>query len=101
MSLEIIKSAIEKGAVLFPNVSGGKDGQAMTKMLAAHGLPMKGLIHADLGRVEWPQSLPMCNALAEEFNLPLHIIKRSDGLDLLAYWQRRMNKMLKETRYPA
>lgn len=52
--MELIHQAIEKGAKLYSSVSGGKDGQAMTASLNRWGFSIKGLIHADLGRVEWP-----------------------------------------------
>lgn len=90
---DVIKSAIQKGAKLYGSISGGKDGQAMVKSLHNWGLPVAGLIHADLGRVEWPQSLGMCEAAAEEFSLPLHIVTRADGADMLDHWKNRMHKL--------
>lgn len=99
MSVELIRAAIEKGAKLFASVSGGKDGQAMTASLVNNGFPIAGLIHADLGRTEWPQSMDMCQTLSTQFDIRLNVVRRSDGLDMLAYWQRRMN-MLKGTGKP-
>lgn len=100
MSLEIIHNAILKGAVLYSNVSGGKDGQAMTKTLMNFGLPMAGLVHADLGRTEWKESMDMCKRLAQESGLPLHVITRSDGRDMIDHWKDRLQKM-KATAYAA
>lgn len=92
MSIDLIKQAIEQGAVLYPNISGGKDGQAMVKTLSGH-FPMEGLVHADLGRTEWKESMGMCEKLAKEFGLPLHIIKRSDGQDMIDHWKDRLIKL--------
>lgn len=91
--IEVIKEAIAKGAKLYSNVSGGKDGQAMTKILLDHGFPVAGLVHADLGRTEWPQSIVQCRKLSEWHDLPLHIATRRDGVDMLGHWENRMKKL--------
>ncbi len=91
--IEIILQAIEKGAKIYGSISGGKDGQAMIKSLVNHGFTIEGLIHADLGRVEWKESMSQCRKQAEEFNLPLHVVRRSDGADLLTHMQNRMHKL--------
>jgi 3'-phosphoadenosine 5'-phosphosulfate sulfotransferase (PAPS reductase)/FAD synthetase len=91
--------AIQKGAVVYANVSGGKDGQAMTKTLVNNKIPVSGLIHADLGRIEWKESIGMCVSLANNLNIPLHVVKRKDGLGLIEYWKRRMH-LLKGTGKP-
>lgn len=91
--LDLIQQAIEKGAKIYGSVSGGKDGQAMAKMLQKWGFNLTGLIHADLGRVEWFESLPMCEKLAAELGVKLHVVNRRDGLDMLDIWQRRLNQM--------
>ncbi|MFX1709033.1 phosphoadenosine phosphosulfate reductase family protein [Chitinophaga sp. CC14] len=90
MFTEAIPLALSKGAEIYASVSGGKDGQAMVKSLVDWQLPITGLIHADLGRVEWPQSMDMCRNLSEWHDIPLHTVTRSDGLDLLGLWQKRM-----------
>jgi 3'-phosphoadenosine 5'-phosphosulfate sulfotransferase (PAPS reductase)/FAD synthetase len=96
--MELVQKALTKGAKLYASVSGGKDGQAMVKSLRNWGYPVEAMIHADLGRVEWPQSLTMCIQQSIELNIPLEVVKRSDGLDLLAYWARRMNKLMGENK---
>jgi 3'-phosphoadenosine 5'-phosphosulfate sulfotransferase (PAPS reductase)/FAD synthetase len=40
----------------------------------------------------------MCIQQSIELNIPLEVVKRSDGLDLLAYWARRMNKLMGENK---
>src|SRR5438309_611837 len=89
----LINQAIEKGAKLYGSISGGKDGQAMVKSLFDNGIALEGLIHADLGRIEWPESLPMCRKSAAEFKLPLHIVTRTDGRDMVDHWKHRLNKL--------
>lgn len=93
MSYEIITQAIQKGAVLYPNVSGGKDGQAMVKMLLNARMPIAGLVHADLGRTEWIESRAMCERIAAEAGVPLHTITRSDGRDMIDHWYARLLKL--------
>jgi 3'-phosphoadenosine 5'-phosphosulfate sulfotransferase (PAPS reductase)/FAD synthetase len=91
--LEIIQSAIQKGAIIFPNVSGGKDGQALVKTLHTNQIPMAALIHADLGSIEWKESMSMCEKLAQEFSLDLFVVKRKDGRGLVEHWRNRMAKL--------
>lgn len=91
--IDIIKKAISKGARLYSNISGGKDGQAMTKVLLDWNFPIQGLIHADLGKAEWKESLLHCKKLSELHNIPLHIVTRKDGRDLVDHWQHRMNQL--------
>jgi 3'-phosphoadenosine 5'-phosphosulfate sulfotransferase (PAPS reductase)/FAD synthetase len=92
--INLIHSALSKGAKLYASVSGGKDGQAMTMSMHKNGLPITGLVHADLGRIEWDASLPMCEKLAATVNAPLHVIRRSDGLDMIGLWRRRMIQLM-------
>lgn len=96
---DLIQKCIDSGAAIYSSVSGGKDGQAMTRTLVQRDIPIAGMIHCDLGRSEWPQSLSMCKKQAVAYSLPLHILKRKDGLDLLGYMQRRM-KLLQGTGKP-
>jgi len=64
-----ITSALEGGAAVAIGVSGGKDSAATALATidyledAGHRGP-RVLIHSDLGRVEWRQSLPACQRLA-------------------------------------
>ena len=91
--IELIRQAVAMGAKMYWSISGGKDGQAGTKVTHNWGFPIEGLIHADLGKVEWEESLPMCQRQSEELNIPLFVVKRADGLGLLEYWQKRMHKL--------
>lgn len=96
---EVIDIAIRKGAKIFASISGGKDGQAMSRVLINNNIKIEAFIHADLGRTEWPQSMGMCQKIADEHSRPLIVVTRADGLDMLSYWERRM-KALKGTGKP-
>ncbi|HET8841099.1 MAG TPA: phosphoadenosine phosphosulfate reductase family protein [Ktedonobacteraceae bacterium] len=74
-------------------VSGGKDSSA-TALVTTTYLDEIGhqgphlLIHSDLGRIEWRESLPMCQRLADFLGLELVVVRRQAG-DLLDRWQVR------------
>ena len=88
-----ITSALEAGAAVAIGVSGGKD-SAVTAMATIDYLEDLGhrgprvLIHSDLGRVEWRQSLPACHRLADRLGLELIVVQRETG-DLLDRWRSR------------
>jgi 3'-phosphoadenosine 5'-phosphosulfate sulfotransferase (PAPS reductase)/FAD synthetase len=46
------------------------------------------LVHADLGRVEWKDSLPTCERLADRLGLELVIVRRKSG-DMMDRWLSR------------
>lgn len=99
MSTELINQAIDKGAKLYASISGGKDGDAMVESLAANKYHIEGLIHADLGRAEWHESLGQCKKCSMQFYIPLHIATRADGRDMVDHWQARL-ETLKGTDQP-
>jgi 3'-phosphoadenosine 5'-phosphosulfate sulfotransferase (PAPS reductase)/FAD synthetase len=74
-------------------VSGGKDSQALAHRVCehldaiAHGGP-RLLIHSDLGRVEWRQSLSVCERLADRLGVELLIVRRQAG-DMMDRWLSR------------
>lgn len=90
---DLIKLAVNKGAKLYASVSGGKDSQAMCKAILNNGLKIEQMVHADLGRVEWAETKSHCEAMAAEYRLPLAVVRRNDGRDLLAHWQHRMKQL--------
>lgn len=82
-----------RNAVVAVGVSGGKDSQACALMVARHldavgHTGQRVLVHADLGRVEWKDSLPTCQRLAEHLGWELMVVKRKAG-DMLSRWQGR------------
>ena len=88
-----ILSLLEEQAPVAIGVSGGKDSSA-TALAVSSYLDTIGhegprlLIHSDLGRVEWRESLPMCQRLADHLGLELVVVRRQAG-DLLDRWQVR------------
>jgi 3'-phosphoadenosine 5'-phosphosulfate sulfotransferase (PAPS reductase)/FAD synthetase len=93
MCLDLIHLALSKGAKPYTSISGGKDSQAMVRSLSKNNIPIAGLLHADLGTVEWPESITHCRKLATEYHLPLVTIRRKDGRRLLEHWQHRMHQL--------
>lgn len=74
-------------------VSGGKDSQAAAlavfEMLDhAHHSGPRILVHSDLGRVEWHDSLPTCRRLADHLGVELVVLQRRQG-DLVERWENR------------
>ncbi len=52
------------------------------------------LIHSDLGRVEWRDSLPSCERLAHALGWELLVVTRQAG-DMLARWEGRWQNNVK------
>jgi len=94
-----LEEALRNDAAVAIGVSGGKDSCACAiavndhlDRIAHHGPRI--LIHADLGRVEWRQSLDVCHRLATRLALELVVVERPTG-DLLARWQQRWRNNVK------
>ncbi|WP_367198746.1 phosphoadenosine phosphosulfate reductase family protein [Amorphus sp. 3PC139-8] len=74
-------------------VSGGKDSQAAALATFDH-LDRTGhagprlLVHADLGSVEWDDSLPVCERLAQHLGTELVVVRRKAG-GLMERWESR------------
>jgi len=88
-----IDRQIAAGAPVAIGVSGGKDSCAAAIATVDH-LDRVGhagpriLIHSDLGRVEWVDSLPTCERLAARLGLALVVVRRSAG-DMMDRWLAR------------
>lgn len=98
-----INDLLHQHAVVAVGVSGGKDSQACALAVNTYlnRIGHKGprvLIHADLGRVEWSDSLKVCNELATHLGWELIVVSRQAG-DLLHRWQSRWQANLE--RYTA
>lgn len=79
--------------VVAQGISGGKDSAALALAVAKHldAIGHKGprvLVHSDLGRVEWKDSLPACERLAKYLGWELIVLRRNAG-DMLARWEGR------------
>lgn len=88
-----VDSALKAKCAVAIGVSGGKDSAAAALRVIDYldALEHQGpriLIHSHLGRVEWPQSLPTCERLAERLRLVLIVVRREAG-DLLDRWRVR------------
>jgi 3'-phosphoadenosine 5'-phosphosulfate sulfotransferase (PAPS reductase)/FAD synthetase len=98
-----VDALLKQGVPVAIGVSGGKDSSAVALAVSAHlkTIGHRGprvLIHADLGRVEWRQSLPACERLADRLGLELIVVRRTAG-DLLTRWRQRWDNNLR--RYAA
>ncbi|WP_454253973.1 phosphoadenosine phosphosulfate reductase domain-containing protein [Pseudomonas sp. Marseille-Q7302] len=88
-----IDALLSRDAVVAIGVSGGKDSDACALATAAY-LDQVGhrgprlLIHADLGSVEWEQSLPKCEELASEIGWELAVVRREAG-GMMERWEGR------------
>ena len=86
-----VEAALDADSPVAIGVSGGKDSCLLALRLAEHLHAHRGpvaLIHADLGRVEWAESLGVCERLAAATGYPLIVVKRQAG-DLMDRWLAR------------
>lgn len=88
-----IDSLLAAGAPVAIGVSGGKDSSAVAIAFVRYlrSIGHKGqvvLIHSDLGRVEWADSLPTCRRLAKFLDLELIVVRRKAG-DMMDRWLTR------------
>ena len=88
-----VDQLLQQAAPVAIGVSGGKDSAAVAFAVNAHlrEIGHRGpqvLVHADLGRIEWRQSLPTCERLADRLGLELIVVRRNAG-DLLDRWNQR------------
>lgn len=88
-----VAQLLSQGAVVAVGVSGGKDSCAVAMRLHRYldAIGFSGprvLIHSDLGRIEWEQSLPVCQRLADQLGWELMVERREAG-DMIARWYRR------------
>jgi 3'-phosphoadenosine 5'-phosphosulfate sulfotransferase (PAPS reductase)/FAD synthetase len=94
-----VDAMLNRNAVVAVGVSGGKDSVAVALAVARHldDIGHTGprlLIHSDLGRVEWKDSLPACERLAARLGWQLVVVKRNAG-DMLARWEGRWKANLR------
>lgn len=93
-----VKALLDSAAVCAIGVSGGKDSQACAVAIIAyldsigHSGP-RILVHSDLGRVEWKDSLPICEELTAHLGLELMVVRRKAG-DMMDRWLGRWRNNL-------
>lgn len=78
---------------VYVGVSGGKDSQALAYRMQSHldaigHTGTRALIHSDLGRVEWRDSILVCERLAERLGWELIVVRRAAG-DMMDRWLSR------------
>ena len=88
-----IDVALAKGSPIFFGCSGGKDSQALAYRGVEHldeigHTGPRYLIHSHLGRVEWDDSLPVCERLSQRLGVELIIVRRQAG-DMMDRWLSR------------
>ena len=88
-----IENLLEQGAAVAIGVSGGKDSQAAAMATFEYLDRIKHtgprlLIHADLGSVEWADSLPTCEHLSDRLGAELIVVRRKQG-GLMERWESR------------
>ena len=88
-----IVDLLKQDAAVAIGVSGGKDSQAAAMATfecldrIGHSGP-RLLIHADLGSVEWSDSLPPCERLSDRLGAELIVVRRKQG-GLMDRWESR------------
>lgn len=88
-----VEGLLQRDCVVAVGVSGGKDSDACAIAVSRHldRIGHRGprvLIHADLGLVEWKDSLPSCQRLAERLGWELMVVQRKAG-GLMERWEGR------------
>lgn len=88
-----VEAMLTANAPVAVGVSGGKDSCAVAIALKEHldAIGHTGprvLIHSDLGRVEWSDTLPTCRRLAEFLGWELVVVRRKAG-DMMDRWRTR------------
>lgn len=88
-----VSALLQEQAVVAINISGGKDSICVAIRLndylneIGHTGP-RVLIHSDLGRVEWKDSIKQCQIVAQRLGWELIIVKRAAG-DMMDRWETR------------
>lgn len=92
-----VMALLQTGAPVAAGVSGGKDSHAvawaLSKLLQDYEGP-KVLIHSDLGSVEWVDSLPACQRIAERIGWELIVCKRPAG-GMMERWESRWQSSIR------
>lgn len=88
-----VDAALAGNAPVYVGISGGKDSQALAYRVQSHlddigHIGPRALIHSDLGRVEWRDSLPVCERLAGRLGWELIVVRRTAG-DMMDRWLSR------------
>ena len=86
-----ISQALPHVTAVSISISGGKDSQAMQRAVMAQvTAPRFDLVHADLGRAEWPQTPQFVERMGLEVDLPVNVVQRVKG-DLVQRIEERLD----------
>jgi 3'-phosphoadenosine 5'-phosphosulfate sulfotransferase (PAPS reductase)/FAD synthetase len=93
-----ILEMLRYGAPVVFSSSGGKDSTVLVldghEFLDSIGHTGPRIIsHADLGRVEWKQSMEVCERLAEYTGMKLVVVRREKGDMMDRWWQRQADNL--------
>lgn len=88
-----VQAMLNRNSVVAIGISGGKDSDACAIAVTRHldEIGHSGprlLVHSDLGRIEWRDSLPSCERLAKRLGWELLVLRREAG-DMLDRWEVR------------
>lgn len=88
-----ISDLLARDCVVAIGVSGGKDSDACAIAVNKHLNEIghtgpRLLVHSDLGRIEWNESLPQCERLAAHLGWELLVVRRQAG-DMMDRWKGR------------
>ena len=90
---DAVRDLLSRDCVVAVGVSGGKDSVACALAVNDHldAIGHTGprvLVHADLGKVEWKDSLPTCQRLAARIGWELIVVSRKAG-GMMERWESR------------
>jgi 3'-phosphoadenosine 5'-phosphosulfate sulfotransferase (PAPS reductase)/FAD synthetase len=92
-----VEALLAANAPVCVGVSGGKDSHAVaweiSRLLANYTGP-KLLIHADLGSVEWADSMPACQRIADRIGWELITARRAAG-GMMERWESRWQSSIR------
>ena len=92
-----VEALLARNAPVAVGVSGGKDSHAvaweMSKLLKDYKGP-KVLVHSDLGSVEWADSLPACQRIADRIGWELITTRRNAG-GMMERWESRWQSSIR------
>lgn len=100
-----IHQLLTGGAHLIVSVSGGKDSDCqaieLARLRATHGWPGRLIfMHADVGRMEWRQSLPHCRRQAEHLGAEFVVVEHA-RYDLLGGIHNRLQTRADAPPFPS
>lgn len=93
-----VSAMLAANAVVAVGISGGKDSDACAIAVDRHLNKIghtgpRVLVHSDLDRIEWKDSLPKCERLAARLGWELMVVRRAAG-GMLERWESRWSNSI-------